>query len=174
MKKNIYFIRHGLSELNKKGVFSGITDTPLAKEGKDQAKKAGAQAKNLGIDLILCSPLTRTKQTAEIIAHEINYPVKNIIYSSLLIERNFGVLEGAPYDPDIDMDGISDLETDDELVERAQLAVAWIDSHDYKNVLIVSHGAIGRAMRAVIHNEYPIKHQNKFKNAEVILFRGVF
>lgn len=170
--KKLYFIRHGLSELNVAGLFAGHTDTPLTSEGKKQAKLAGEQAKNLNIDLILSSPLKRARKTAEIIAKEIGYPKQNIINSSLLIERNFGELEAQPYDPDIDMDGIADLESDDELVERAKLAISWIESHDYHNILVVSHGAIGRAMRAVIENKFPIRHQNKFANAKIVLIKG--
>ena len=65
--KKLYFIRHGLSEGNVQEIWSGSTDTPLHTEGRAQAKAAGQKAKKLKIDLVVSSPMSRAKETAEII-----------------------------------------------------------------------------------------------------------
>jgi broad specificity phosphatase PhoE len=91
--KKLYFIRHGLSEMNKSGHFAGTIDTPLAEEGRAQAKMAGIKARELRIDLIVTSPLIRASETAEIIARQIGYPKDKIVLSRLLIERHWGDLE---------------------------------------------------------------------------------
>lgn len=170
--KRIYFCRHGLSELNIKGHFAGSTDTPLAEEGRKQARLAGQKAKDLGIDLIVASPLSRAKETAEIIAKEVGYPVENIHINDLLVERHFGELEGKPWSPDLDLDGISDIETVDSLIERAHLALKWIESLPGNNVLVVSHGSFGRALRSVLIAEHPFHDSEKLQNAEIILWKN--
>lgn len=153
--KKLYFIRHGLSEMNIQGLFAGRTETPLTAEGRQQAKAAGVQAKDLNFDFIAASPLQRAVETAQIIAKEIDYPIKKISINMLLIERDFGELEGKPWSPDLDLDGISDIETVDSLLVRTKLALDWIETIDADNILIVSHGAFGRALRSLLQPDYP-------------------
>lgn len=114
--KQLYFIRHGLSENNKLRRFTGHFDSPLADEGREQAKNAGRNAKGIDIDLIISSPLARALETAKIVGNEIGYPEQKIEINPLLIERNYGALENQLYAPDIDMDGIADIETSQELL----------------------------------------------------------
>lgn len=167
--KKIFFCRHGLSELNVKGHFAGITDTPLTEEGRKQAKIAGKKAKDLQIDTIASSPLSRAHDTAKIIAKEIGYPEEEIHVSKLLIERDFGPLENKPWSPDLNLDGFSDIETDDSLIERAHLGLKWLQSLPGSNILVVSHGAFGRALRSAIRKEKEITKE-KLQNAEIVLW----
>ena len=166
--KKLYFARHGLSELNVQGRFAGRTETPLTDEGRAQTRRAGQQAKDLGIDLIVASPLSRALETAQIIAQEIGYPKENILVHKLFIERDFGQLEGQKWSPDLDLDGFSDIETDDTLVERARLAVKWLRRQPADTILVVSHGAIGRAIRSILKAEYPMNHPKRLVNAGIV------
>ena len=164
--KKLYFVRHGLSVMNKKGIFSGRTETPLSLEGREQASSAGQLLKSLSIDCIVSSPMGRARQTADIIAAEIGYKQDDIIISDFLNERDFGPLEGTPYEPDLgDSDGV---ETIEELVARADKAYALLTNLPYDNIVVVSHGAIGRALRHHISPEIPFKPSPGFKNAEVV------
>lgn len=95
--KQLYFVRHGLSEMNKLGVYAGRADTPLTETGRQQAKTAGEQARNLTMDCVVASPLKRALETAQIIAKEIDYPEGRIIINDLLTERDFGSMEGKPW-----------------------------------------------------------------------------
>lgn len=165
--KKLYFVRHGLSEMNVAGLYSGSTDTSLTEEGRVQAKATGKLAKDLKIDYIVASPLQRAHETAQIIAKEIGYPIKNIHTNTLLKERHYGEMEGQPWDPDLNLDGVSDFETDDTLVERAHLALNWIKTLDAHHILVVSHGSFGRAMRSIIKEEYPMNHPERLGNAEL-------
>lgn len=162
----LYFIRHGLSELNTKGMFAGHTETPLTAEGRAQAKAAGKMAKDLKVDLIVASPLSRTLETAQIIAKEIGYPANKILANKLVIERDYGELEGKPWSPDLNLDGFSDLETDNTLLERAHLALNWLETLPADNILVVSHGSFGRALRAAIRKEAKLSTE-KLKNADL-------
>lgn len=175
--KHLYFVRHGLSEMNKLGIFSGRTETPLAKEGQEQARQAGEQAKSLRIDHIISSPMSRAHETAQIIARTIGYPEDRIELNSLLVERHFGVLEGTAYDPliDLDSDGIVDAELFDELKDRMRLAYEHIASLPYDNILVVSHGSSGRMLRHIASPDIPFLYPNtadhlrhKMKNATIV------
>jgi broad specificity phosphatase PhoE len=163
--KRLYFIRHGQSVMNVQGVRAGHINTPLTEEGRRQAEKAGQAVKKYGIDTIVCSPLSRTYDTAKIIAKEIGIPEDELHVNSLLIERDFGQFDGQPYDPDIDLDGFSDVESFDETRERAKLAVEWIETLGGSNVLVVSHGGLGRAMRSLLKPD--IDRALSLPNAEV-------
>jgi broad specificity phosphatase PhoE len=169
--KRLYFTRHGLSEMNKAGLWSGGgIDTPLAPEGKKAAKKAAEDAKGLNIDYIISSPYIRAYETAKIIAKEIDYPIEKIERNSLFIERNFGELEGTPWRIDINIDGFADVETVDSLMERAKLALRHIEAiPDAHNILVVSHGSFGRALRSQI-NGILFKKQTKLGNTEIVRF----
>lgn len=165
--KILYFMRHGLTEMNVAGKWSGSTETILTKEGREQAKRAGKAAKDLGIDAIVCSTMVRAVETAEIVAKEIGYPLDKIHKSSLLIERHFGELEGQPYKPDLDMDGMADVESLDTLKNRARLALEWIETVPGNVILVVSHGSTGRMLRHVANPQIPFAGAGHFPNAEI-------
>jgi len=165
--KKLYFVRHGLTVMNVEGRWSGTTDTPLTDEGRRQAKAAGEAAKALKIDLIIASPLSRAHDTARIIAKEIGYPEDKILLNPMLIERHFGELEGKEWYPDFNYDGIADIETEDTLLNRARAALDWLESLPVENIMVVSHGSFGRALRHHILEDFPFSHPHKLKNAEI-------
>lgn len=170
--KHLYFCRHGESEANVAGIWSGTLETPLTASGKAQAEQAGAYARSLHIDHIVCSTLGRTHDTAEIIAAEIGYPLDKIEHNSLFLERHLGQLEGRPRDLDVNVDGFIDVETRDTLFTRARLALQYLQTIEADTVLVVSHGGFGRALRYVM---YPDEHtfdktekSPRFPNAEIV------
>lgn len=171
--KKLYFIRHGLSEMNKSGHFAGIIDTPLTNEGRDQAKKAGQNIQRLKIDLIVSSPLSRARETAEILAKQIGYPRDKILLSDLLVERDWGDLEGSPHIYIHDLDEVPNAETSEQLLERAEKALRYLESLEPNNILVVSHGTFGRALRHHIIEDLPFVNKAGDKsislpNGEVI------
>ena len=166
--KKLYFMRHGLTEMNVAGRWSGSSETPLTDTGREQARLAGVHAKTLGIEVIVSSTLGRAVETAEIVAHEIGYDPNKIIKNELLIERHFGELEGAPYMPDLDLSGYKDIEPLEDLYARCQAAADWIESLPQQTVLIVCHGSTGRALRHVLNPAIPFRGAGHFPNAEII------
>lgn len=85
----IHLIRHGLTEDNLKGVYSGRNDSSLCNEGKKQLQQMKEEYIYPQADFVFSSPLNRCTQTAEIL-----YPgVKPIIIDELT-EYNFGEFEG--------------------------------------------------------------------------------
>lgn len=168
--KRLYFCRHGLSVYNKIGRFAGQIETPLTPEGKQQAKLAGQRARTLHIDHIISSPYARALDTATNIAAEINYPVNQIEQNSLFMERGLGVLEGQPWSPHLDIDGFADVETIDALMERVHLAFRYLQTIEADNVLVVSHGALGRMLRHITRPDIPFQGPGSTPliNAEII------
>lgn len=166
--KKLYFMRHGLSEMNKQGLRSGLTNTPLTDEGRAGAKQAGKGAHNLSIDTIVASTLDRAFETAQIVASEINHPIENILTSPLLVERDFGALEGLPYTPENDTDDVENIETTEQIFARARQALDWVETLPGDTILIVAHGAIGRAIRHVANPDIPFVGHSHFPNTEIV------
>ena len=61
----LYVARHGETEWNALNKVCGRTDLPLTEKGFQQAEKLAERTENLGIDIIIASPMLRARQTAE-------------------------------------------------------------------------------------------------------------
>ncbi len=152
--QHLFMTRHGQSLDNANNVISGSRDSMLTEVGKHQAVMAGRTAKPLKIDLIVCSPLVRSRMTAEIIAEVIGYPPENIKVLPELTERGFGVLEGLSHDisgTHPQMDATVSVESLDHLLGRAQQVLRVLASDtSHKRVLIVGHHWIGNMLKVVL------------------------
>jgi broad specificity phosphatase PhoE len=175
--KTIYFVRHGETEANMAKIVSGSgSDTPLTKKGRQQAKKAGEDLKGKGIELVVCSPLGRTVETANIIAEEIGYDTQKIVQNPLLVERTCGIYEGGPEDIYLDHQANGKLhfsvETTEQMYERLTKALESLKSYKENRILVVSHGGASRAIRAInqkLHHTR-IYEIEKIGNAEIYEF----
>ena len=90
---DLFIVRHGLTEANKRGITNGRMDEPLAVEGLDQADRLADRLQYKHIDIIYSSPLQRSVQTASPIARKLG---KTINLDDRLIEVGFGEFEGKP------------------------------------------------------------------------------
>ena len=88
---NIYVVRHGQTDWNLRNVLQGSSDIELNNTGKNQATILEKNLANINFDYIICSPLKRAIQTAEIINKYRNVP---IFINDSIKERSFGTLEG--------------------------------------------------------------------------------
>jgi broad specificity phosphatase PhoE len=89
---HIYFATHGTTTDNEHKIASGWKDAELSESGKTQAKELGETFKNIPIDIICCSDLERSLNTAKIAFGE-KYP---IIIDKRLRELNYGDHNGKP------------------------------------------------------------------------------
>lgn len=84
MNKQLILLRHGKAgwEEGRSGI---DIDKPLTLYGITAIRALGKRLRKrkLTLDALLCSPANRAQMTAELIAEELNYPLKNI-----RIERN--------------------------------------------------------------------------------------
>ena len=72
MWRHLYLIRHGETEWNTQRRFRGRADIGLSDRGRRQAQIAADHLTDRGIDLILCSPLARSRQTASLLAERLD------------------------------------------------------------------------------------------------------
>lgn len=72
--KYIHFIRHGETLMNRKHRHQG-PDELLTEKGIKQAGKVALSLRDWEIDTLVSSPFTRARQTAEIIATELDLPI---------------------------------------------------------------------------------------------------
>nr|WP_145485077.1 MULTISPECIES: bifunctional RNase H/acid phosphatase [Streptomyces] len=93
----LVLLRHGETPLTPQKRFSGSggTNPPLSAAGRDQAHRvADALARRGTVQTILASPLTRTRETAEIVAARLNL---DVVLEDGLRETDFGAWEGLTF-----------------------------------------------------------------------------
>jgi len=64
----LYLVRHGATQLSAEDRFAGAVNVELSEEGKAQAGRLAERLADDSITAVYCSPLTRTIQTATILA----------------------------------------------------------------------------------------------------------
>jgi probable phosphoglycerate mutase len=94
----LYLIRHGETDWNAKRLLQGRRDIPLNAVGQGQAVVSGTCLKwllpaNASVDFI-ASPLSRTRQTMEIIRRQLGLDAQDYRTDERLVEINFGEWEG--------------------------------------------------------------------------------
>ena len=89
----IYFVRHGETILTPQRKFSGTgaIDPELMQDGLDQADLVAEECAKLGAEVLIASPLNRTRQTAEAIARTTGL---EIIFDEAWYELSFGSWDG--------------------------------------------------------------------------------
>lgn len=169
----VYVVRHGETELNKKHVLQGNSDSPLTQRGILGAEKIKDALQDIPFDQVISSNLGRAVKTAEIIAGE-EYP---IIQDQNVAEMSFGNWQGKTQDEicineEIAKNYISyfkepekyqpieGAESFEEIVNRAKVFLEKMkkleSSSPNGNVLLVTHGAFIKALILVIKN-LPVK-----------------
>ena len=178
----LYVIRHGQTDWNVKEKCQGRTDIELNNTGIKQAQNAKEQLKKYKIGLIICSPLKRTRKTAEIINETIN---SEIIIDERIIERGYGNLEGKTDEEwkEIIGDNVSivnyynlnwnkqNIEPIQDICKRVWEVLDEIkEKYNDKNVLLVTHGGTCRAINAYFNGIGEDGHVQsaKIKNCEII------
>jgi uncharacterized phosphatase len=139
-------LRHGQTDWNIDLRLQGTTDIAMNQVGIEQVQNA---AKHLdgGWDLILSSPLSRARQTAEIVAEQIG--IESVVIEPLLLERAFGIGEGLTYaewgEKFAKLDDIPGAESRSNVESRARELLGHIEqNYAGAKVLAVSHGALIR------------------------------
>lgn len=154
----LYIVRHGHTDANRPWTFLGRSDPPLSDIGIQQAEKLQAVFSEMSIDAIYTSPLTRAKQTAEVLESVLNCRYK---VDERLIEQDFGAWEGLHIDEvkvkyatdfnnwirDANQHAPTDGETSGEVLKRQQALLDDIkQTYLRKTVVIVGHGSVINAL----------------------------
>ena len=159
----IFLVRHEEDTDNATGILNGRRDTELTELGREQAKTVAKKLTDNNIQVIYASPLKRAYETARIIAQELG--IDNVTADERLIEREFGILTGKPaadipkyaektlqteqVNYFLEVEGAEDFPT---LYKRARKILHEVrQRHQNENVLLVTHGDIGKMIRAAYH-----------------------
>ena len=144
----IILTRHGQTEWNVLRKMQGKADIELNEKGISQAEETAELLKNEKINLIICSPLKRAKQTADIINKGRNIP---IIYDDDIAERDFGEFEGTNIN-DFDYPGYWSYKQNNQYEKAENIKVFFERVYSFiekiknqysdKNVLVVAHGGV--------------------------------
>ena len=157
----IYITRHGQTDYNVQKKVMGRCDEPLNNNGISQAIETKNNLLNKDIDLIICSPLLRAKQTAIIINEDRNIP---IIYDDRIIERNFGEFEGMQTS-DFDFNGYWNYYKNEQYQRAENIQLFFeriynfldyiVKNYSDKNVLIVTHGGVSIPVACYFNQNIP-------------------
>ena len=90
----LILVRHGQSEWNALGIWTGWNDINLNEKGKNEAKEAAYAIKDIPIHTVFVSDLKRSQQTYQEIKNALHLENIPVIIASELKERNYGDLAG--------------------------------------------------------------------------------
>ena len=90
---HLILVRHGESEWNAKGLWTGWTDVNLSENGRVEAKKAGESLKDIHFDYAYTSALKRAQQTLEEIQGVLGINLEPTA-DKALNERSYGDFTG--------------------------------------------------------------------------------
>jgi len=156
-----WFLRHGETDWNARGLSQGNVDIPLNPTGLAQARSAAELLRNRDISTIVSSPLSRARVTAEIVAERLG--LVGAIEDGLR-EVAFGVQEGQPMTEwfaswvagEWTPEGAEPFAN---LRARAVAAVNRATAYP-PAVLVVGHGALFRALRSAMGLEPNVRTRN--------------
>jgi broad specificity phosphatase PhoE len=149
MADEVWLLRHAETEWSRTGKHTGRTDIPLTDKGREVASSLRARLQGHGFALVLCSPLSRARETAQLAGLEPS------ALNDDLLEWDYGEYEGLTtpeireHRPDwyLWRDGAPGGESPDDVAARCDRAIAELRSVE-GDVAVVAHGHILRALAA--------------------------
>ncbi|MDQ3487285.1 MAG: histidine phosphatase family protein [Acidobacteriota bacterium] len=149
----LYLVRHGATQMTAENRFSGDVGAELSEEGRRQAARLGDRLQDDGIAAVYASPLSRSMDTARIIAGAcgvqpvVNDGLREISHGSWEgltrreVEEQFPK-EYAAWEEDPFTFAPSGAESGVAVLARALPAIRQIvTAHEGQSVLVVSHKA---------------------------------
>jgi alpha-ribazole phosphatase len=154
----LYFIRHGQTELSRENRFCGSIDPPLSELGVRMAEAFGQAYAHHAWAAVYSSPMLRTKRTAEALTSRVTIPTT---FDDGLREVAYGEWEGLRHEDvkerwpeayehwarDPASRGTPGGETAFQVAARAVPVIERIrEKHEHGRVLVVSHKATIRIL----------------------------
>jgi broad specificity phosphatase PhoE len=163
-QRKLYFVRHGETDWNAERRLQGRRDIPLNALGRKQAARCGGLLRDLlavsGAApqqfAFTASPLSRARETMEILRTELGVPPQDYAADARLAELSFGKWEGLTYKEvrALDRSVLATRERDKWNFQPpggesyAQLLVRVREWHDgiTGNAVIAAHGGVARVL----------------------------
>lgn len=174
---NLYVMRHGTTVWNEKNITQGRSNNRLSCAGRKLTESVAEKFKEIVIDAIVCSPLVRTVETANIM----NKFHKVKIYKDYLLnEIDQGIFTGRHKDSlNTDEKVLKarranevGMETYEQCFNRVERFLKNIkENYPYKNLLVVTHNCCASFIDDII-NHKTINFEDAhflrdFNNAEI-------
>jgi len=149
MADEVWLLRHAETEWSRAGKHTGHTDVPLTDAGREVARALRERLDGHGFALVLSSPLSRARETAELAGLRVDG------LRDELMEWDYGEYEGLTT-PEIRetrpgwslwSDGVPGGESADEVAARCDRVIAELGAVD-GDVALVAHGHILRSLAA--------------------------
>ena len=164
---SIGFVRHGRTPWNAQRRTQGVSDIPLDDVGITQIIETSEMLRGTDWDLVVSSPLSRARESAEILALRLDVLLGEAVID--LGERDYGLAEGLTAAqvearwPDWHVPGMEDA---GDVGARGVAAVrTLLRRHPGCRLLVVSHGSLIRAVvRSLTGTELA-----EMSNGEVVL-----
>ena len=162
----IYYVRHGQTDWNAQERYQGQRDIPLNDVGRAQAAHNGKTLKSLLQNpehfQFVSSPLSRTRETMEIMREEMGLDPQDYTLDKRLIEISYGQLEGTTR---------TEFKAQNRELYLYRKANAWTfkpqDGESHEGIIarltewrtsldqdakyvVVAHGAVGRVVRHLL------------------------
>lgn len=149
--------RHGTSAYDPANpkLVNGVPDPPLSAIGKEEAARLAKLAKAEGIEVVVHSPLLRARETAAIVARELNRKPVVIV---ALTEFNLGDLLSKDWSQSPYREQLAEVfrhpdnkrpggESFNDLSARSTAALRKLLAHHRnKKILLIAHGVTNRAL----------------------------
>src|ERR1043166_15052 len=158
MSTRVYLVRHGATQLTAEDRFAGSTDVLLSDAGREQARLLGTRLASEQIAAFYASPMSRTLETAKLIAEPHQCPVtpvdglREISHgrweekTRAEVEREFAE-EYARWEHDPFTFAPAGGETGLDVTARALPALLrLVERHEGARIMIVSHKATIRLL----------------------------
>ncbi len=185
-QKTLYIVRHGQTELNKRGIIQGRgMNTDLNDEGRKQAVQFFDAYKSIPFDKIYISELKRTQQSIQPFI-DMGIPFEKL---SGLDELGWGIHEGQPSTPENKADFLHIMrswvdgnldekfeggESPNEVKVRQLEALKIIMSQpEEKTVLICMHGRALRLLLCLLTNK-PLTEMDTFPHQNLVLYKVIY
>lgn len=94
MHSHLILIRHGESEYNALGLWTGRTDVGITERGREQARRAGELVRDIEVHAFRCSTLVRARHTLDEIKERHSSSHLPVHEHGALDERDYGELTG--------------------------------------------------------------------------------
>ncbi|MBU3110889.1 alpha-ribazole phosphatase [Clostridium lacusfryxellense] len=161
---NIYLLRHGQTQENRKGTYYGNLDISLNSIGINQGNKAKEFFNDIKFDIVYVSNKKRTLEMAKL---ALGRKEIEVINDSRINETNFGDFEGKTYEEikklypkecicwQEDWKGFvpPNGESYVQLCERVKSFMEHIKNLEKENILISAHSGVIRAIYCYVMNE---------------------
>jgi len=146
----LYFIRHGETKWSLSGRHTGLTDIPLTRHGKDQARAVKRRLNGIDFATVLTSSRQRARETCDLAglgaAAEIDDDLSEWDYGDYEGRRSTNILGERP-DWNLFRDGCPGGESPEQVFDRADRLIARLRKLR-GNLALFSHGQFGCAMVA--------------------------